>query len=131
MFDVVDELLEHRDESSAGGLPAADAFLQAWVPKILASPAFKTDGLLIVTFAGSIAPPAAGAAPDAPVRNGALLVSRFAKAGSTDDAAYDPYSMLRSVQDLFALKPLARSAKATSFAATVLASARAPVAGDD
>ena len=118
-------------DGSAGGLPAADAFLATWVPKIIASPAFKTDGLLLVTFAGSVAPPAAGAAPDAPVPNGALLVSRFAKAGSTDDTAYDPYAMLRSVQDLFALKPLARSAKAPSFAATVLASARAPVAGDD
>jgi phosphatidylinositol-3-phosphatase len=118
-------------DGSAGGLPAADAFLATWVPKILASPAFKADGLLIVTFAGSVAPPAAGSAADAPVRNGALLVSRFAKAGSTDDAVYDPYAVLRSVQDLFALKPLARSAKAASFAGTVLASARAPQAGDD
>jgi len=35
------------------------------------------------------------------------------------------------VQDLFALKPLARSAKATSFAETVLAGARVPQPGDD
>jgi phosphatidylinositol-3-phosphatase len=33
-----------------GGLTSADKFLQSWVPKILASPAFKQDGLLIINF---------------------------------------------------------------------------------
>lgn len=33
-----------------GGLASADAFLQKWVPLIKASPAFKRDGLLIITF---------------------------------------------------------------------------------
>jgi phosphatidylinositol-3-phosphatase len=33
-----------------GGLTSADAFLQNWVPKITASPAFQKDGLLIITF---------------------------------------------------------------------------------
>jgi len=33
-----------------GGLTSADAFLRAWVPKILASPAYRRDGLLIITF---------------------------------------------------------------------------------
>src|SRR5438552_2991753 len=33
-----------------GGLASADKFLQIWVPKILASPAFKRDGLLIINF---------------------------------------------------------------------------------
>ena len=33
-----------------GGLASADAFLKAWVPKILASPAYRRDGLLIITF---------------------------------------------------------------------------------
>ena len=33
-----------------GGLTSADAFLKAWVPKILASPAFKADGMLVITF---------------------------------------------------------------------------------
>ncbi|HVZ82601.1 MAG TPA: alkaline phosphatase family protein [Terracidiphilus sp.] len=33
-----------------GGLTSADAFLKTWVPKILASPAYKKDGLLIITF---------------------------------------------------------------------------------
>ncbi len=37
-------------DGKPGGLTSADAFLKLWVPTILASPAFKKDGLLIVTF---------------------------------------------------------------------------------
>jgi phosphatidylinositol-3-phosphatase len=33
-----------------GGLTSIDAFLQKWVPKIMASPAYKKDGLLVITF---------------------------------------------------------------------------------
>ena len=113
-------------DGSPGGLAAADAFLASWVPKILASPAYRADGLLVVAFAGDVTPPAAGApAPDpaAPVTNGALLVSRYAQAGGTNGTAYDPYSLLRSLEDLFALRPLARAATASSFAPTVLAGA--------
>jgi hypothetical protein len=33
-----------------GGLRSADAFLEAWVPKILASEAYRRGGLLIITF---------------------------------------------------------------------------------
>jgi hypothetical protein len=33
-----------------GGLTSSDAFLRTWVPRILASPAYRQDGLLIITF---------------------------------------------------------------------------------
>jgi hypothetical protein len=33
-----------------GGLTSIDAFLKKWVPQIQASPAFKKDGLLVITF---------------------------------------------------------------------------------
>jgi len=33
-----------------GGLTSADAFLKTWVPRIMASPAYKKDGLIIITF---------------------------------------------------------------------------------
>ena len=33
-----------------GGLVSADAFLQKWVPQIMASPAYKKDGLLVINF---------------------------------------------------------------------------------
>jgi hypothetical protein len=106
------------------GAAAADAFLSEWVPKILASPAYKKDGLLIVAFDRLDPPdPAASAAPsgEAP-KVGALLLSRFAAPGATDPAPYDPYSLLRSVEDLFGLEHLglAAGAKAKSFAPELL-----------
>jgi hypothetical protein len=118
-------------DGSPGGIAAADAFLAQWVPKILASPAYEESGLLIVTFAGGPAglPPVAGT--EGGVRNGTLLLSRFADAGTTVSSPYDPYSLLRSVQDLFALKPLARSNTASSFADTVLAKAFVTPPSDD
>ncbi|HEX3865356.1 MAG TPA: alkaline phosphatase family protein [Gemmatimonadaceae bacterium] len=33
-----------------GGLTSVDAFLASWVPKIMASPAYQQDGLLLITF---------------------------------------------------------------------------------
>jgi hypothetical protein len=106
------------------GAAGADAFLSAWVPKILASPAYKADGVLIVTFS-STNPPVAGApAPVGdPLRTGALLLSPFVTPGGTDAGAYNPYSLLRSSEELFALKPLgvASGAKTKSFATSLLA----------
>ncbi|MGN6189682.1 MAG: alkaline phosphatase family protein [Conexibacter sp.] len=114
-------------DGTPGGLAAADAFLATWVPKILASPAYRADGLLIVAFAGDVTPPADTSAsppdPAAPVTDGALLVSRYAQAGGTNGTAYDPYSLLRSLEDVFALRPLGRAASADSFAPTVLGGA--------
>ncbi len=41
-----------------GGLASTDAFLRVWVPRILSSPAYKKDGLLIITFdEGDFSPP--------------------------------------------------------------------------
>jgi phospholipase C len=37
-------------DGAPGGLVSADAFLKTWVPRIMASPAYRKDGLLIVTF---------------------------------------------------------------------------------
>jgi phosphatidylinositol-3-phosphatase len=33
-----------------GGLTSADAFLQKWVPMIMDSPAYRKDGLIVITF---------------------------------------------------------------------------------
>ncbi len=33
-----------------GGLAQADAFLAQWVPKIMAAPAYRDGGLIVVTF---------------------------------------------------------------------------------
>jgi hypothetical protein len=107
-------------EGAAEGAAAADAFLAEVVPEVLASPAYKRDGLLVVTFgAADPAPPTDPAAvPADPKKVGTLLVSPLAAPGATDAAPYDPYSLLRSVEDLFDLDPLANAdgAKVRSFA---------------
>ena len=40
----------HCVDGAPGGLVSADKFLSEWVPRILASPAYRRDGLLIITF---------------------------------------------------------------------------------
>lgn len=108
------------------GGAAADAFLAKVVPEILASPAYKTDGLVIVSFgAADPAPPAdPAAAPADPKKVGALLLSPLLAPGGTDGAQYNPYSLLRSVEDLFALEPLGKAGgdKVHSFASAFVAS---------
>ena len=45
-------------DSRRGGLASADTFLKVWVPRILNSPAYKQNGLLIITFdEGDFSPP--------------------------------------------------------------------------
>jgi hypothetical protein len=112
------------------GPASADAFLSSWVPKILASPAYKADGLLIVNFA-TVNPPgpeATATATTDPLRTGALLISPFLTPGATDASPYNPYSLLRSSEDFFGLEPLglAADAKTKSFAASL----RGATAGD-
>jgi hypothetical protein len=110
------------------GAASADTFLAALVPKILASPAYKQDGLLVITFGqANAAPidPATGVAVPAtgdPKKVGTLLVSQFVSPGSTDAVAYDPYSLLASTEDLFGLSHLgkAEGAKVKSFAPALL-----------
>jgi len=106
------------DDSVTDPGPAqADQFLQTWVPKILASPAYQQDGVLIVTF-GEATPGVNGA----PV--GTLLISKFLTPGSTNAGAYNPYSIFRTVEDLFGLDHLAAATctDATAFASDLLGS---------
>ena len=113
-------------DGSPGGLVSSNVWLQKWVPKILASPAFKKDGLLIVTFDeaeavggdadatsccnapkppnvdnASVIPPGPGGG-----RVGAVLVSPFIKPGSTNATPYNHYSLLCSLEDVFGLEHL-------------------------
>jgi phosphatidylinositol-3-phosphatase len=98
---------------SPQGAAAADAFLATLVPKILSSAAYKKDGLLIVTF-NQVSPPDPALPPPAPnpepLKTGTLLVSRFASPGGIDAAPYGPYSMLRSIEEIFQLDFLAGAA---------------------
>jgi hypothetical protein len=102
-----------------GGLVSADAFLRQWVPLILASEAFRRDGLLIVTFDESSGPQSDSSAccdetpgPNAARpglagpgggRTGTVLLSPFIKPGSNSDTPYNHYALLRSIEDIFGL----------------------------
>ncbi len=107
------------------GAAGADAFLAGLAPKILASPAYKKDGLLVVTFGqlnpGAPADPAVSANGN-PLKVGTLLISPFVAPGASDGVTYNPYSLLRSTEDLFGLSHLGAAAgpKVRSFAPALL-----------
>jgi hypothetical protein len=108
---------------SPAGLQAGDAFLAEWVPKILASPAYRRDGLLVVTFGDAPASDTSGccgavsgASTAAPAsvgggRVGALLLSRYVRPGGESAAAYNHYSLLRTVEDIYGVPHLANASQ--------------------
>jgi phosphatidylinositol-3-phosphatase len=101
--------------SSTVGIVAEDRFLKTWVPKILDSGAYRRDGVLIIAFSGD------GTAASGPqIKTGALVLSRWTRAGAKVGAPYTPYSLLRSVEDMLRYQRLAEAAKAKSFAHAVL-----------
>jgi hypothetical protein len=103
---------------NAGGLAAEDAFLRRWVPAITSSRAYGQDGVLVIVFAK--APTAAGSGP---VRLGALILSPKLKAGTTVTTPYNPYSVLRTAEDLLGYKPLVHANAARSFAGVAIPAA--------
>jgi hypothetical protein len=115
-----------------GGLASADEWLRTWVPRILASPAYQRDGLLVVTFDESESSAASccgeGPAPNAALpgvyglgggRTGAVVLSPFVTPGSINDTPYNHYSLLRTVEDLFGLPPLGYAQDAHGFGSDV------------
>src|SRR6187551_2223431 len=105
-------------DGGPGGLPAADQFLQTWVPRITSSVAYRRDGLLIVTFdeaeddssaccGEQPGPntPAPGGEDGGPGggRTGAVLLSPSIAPGTRSSFDYNHYSLLRSLEDFFAL----------------------------
>ena len=106
-----------------GGLVQADGWLRQHVPQILASPAYKDHGLVIVTFDEAEAQGSSGDAsaccneqpgPNTPNpgglvegpgggRIGAVLLSPCITPGTVDETPYNHYSLLRSIESLFGL----------------------------
>lgn len=127
---------------AGGGLISSDQFLHKWVPKILASPAYEQAGILIITFDeaevgvidNQIDPATTDARsccnePSGPNtqnpglvgpgggRVGAVMLSPYIKASSTNDTPYNHYSLLRGLEDVFGLEHLgyAQKPKPTPF----------------
>lgn len=118
---------------SASGLTNVDTFLQTWVPMITGSPAFKKDGLLEVTFdeadidggnpanatacCGEIPGPAAanpGINGPGGGRTGAVLLSPFITGGTRSSVAYNHFSTLATIENLFGLPRLGQAQTVTS-----------------
>ncbi len=107
-----------------GGLVAIDVFLRKWVPMIVQSPAFRSDGMLVITFdesdhagaqgsaaccgerplPGAVFPP--GISGRGGGRIGAVVLSPFVRPGTVSSQPYNHYSLLRTVETIFALPPL-------------------------
>ena len=128
-----------------GGLTQINTFLPGLINEITASPAYKADGLIVVTFdeaeagddqsscCGERAGPNAADPGDPSDSNaaatgggkiGAVLLSPFIKPGTVTQTAYNHYSLLRSVEDLFGLSHIGFAAQAglASFGSDVLTS---------
>ncbi len=90
-----------------GALGAADAFLAATVPTIAATAAYRTNGLIVVTF-GSIGAGAATGLPSGSTDvtltsqppSGALLISPFVTAGASSSTPFTPASPTQSLERL-------------------------------
>lgn len=101
-----------------GGLNSADQFLRTWVPRITAAPAFKQDGVLIITFDEGVDPaaccgetrpagaPLPGQSGPGGGRIGAVVLSPFVRPGTVSNVPYNHYSLLRSIEDWFGLPHL-------------------------
>ncbi|HTV84692.1 MAG TPA: alkaline phosphatase family protein [Dyella sp.] len=108
-----------KDGKQPGGLISANAFLKTWVPRITQSPAFKKDGLLIITFDegndGTVCchekPLPGGPQPGGKMgpgggRIGAVLLSPFIAPGTKSDVEYNHYSLLRTLENIYGFKHL-------------------------
>jgi hypothetical protein len=100
-----------------GGLKSVNAWMKVWVPKILKSPAFQKNGVLIITADESDSPQSDSSAccgettgPNAALpgitgkgggRIGALVISRWTKPGTRSTKPYNHYSLLASIEDIF------------------------------
>ena len=102
-----------------GGLTSVDEWMKVWVPRILASPAYQADGMLVITSDESDGPQSDASAccgespgPNSPMpgisglgggRIGALVLSRYTAPGTWSTTSYNHYSLLASIEDIFHL----------------------------
>ncbi len=109
-------------DGGPGGLRAANRWFRTWAPKILRSPAFKKDGLLVITAdeSESVQRDSRGCCGEGPGPNarrpgiggmgggriGALLISPYVASGHRSPTPYNHYALLGSIEDLFGLSRL-------------------------
>ncbi len=101
-----------------GGLVSIDHFLAKTVPQIQASPAYKQDGLIVITTdeadnSDTTACCGEKPGPNSPLpgvtgpgggRIGTLVLGRCVRGGTTDSRPYNHYALLRSLEDLYGIR---------------------------
>jgi hypothetical protein len=109
-------------DGGPGGLEGVNAWMKRWIPRILASPAFRRNGLLVITADESDGPqsdasaccgegasansPAPGIAGPGGGRIGALAISPFVRPHTWSTTPYNHYSLLASIEEVFGLRKL-------------------------
>jgi hypothetical protein len=122
-------------DGGPGGLKAANQWMKKWGPRILQSPAFRADGMLVITADESEGPtedsraccgesggPNAGQPGiDGPGggRIGALVISPYAEPGSSTDHPYNHYSLLATMEDLLGVPRIGYAVTSQAFGADV------------
>jgi hypothetical protein len=106
-----------------GGLVKVNAFLKKWAPRILGSPAFRKNGMLVITadesdgLSDSTAccgekeqpgPNTANPGITGPGggRTGALVISRWTAPKTFSTTPYNHYSLLASIEEIFGVRKL-------------------------
>jgi hypothetical protein len=94
----------------------ADSFLGSEVNKILASPSFDQNSLLIITFdEGTSGSGCCGLPSNAGGHIATLFISSLAKAGYQDSTSYDHYSILKMMADAWGLPYLEHAGDSNTY----------------
>jgi len=95
--DLCHDMHENVDCSSSNRIRFGDDWLRTEVPKILASQAYRNNGVLFITWDEA-------ASSDGPI--GMIVLSPKAKVGYSNSIAYDHSSTLRTLQEIFGVSPM-------------------------
>ncbi|MCW2773917.1 MAG: phosphoesterase [Nocardioides sp.] len=105
-----------------GGLASVNSWMRTWVPRLLKSPAFRRNGVLVITADESDGPqedataccgPATSANSPMPGilgpgggKIGALVISKFVEPDTWSTTPYNHYSLLGLIEEIFGLTKL-------------------------
>jgi hypothetical protein len=117
-----------NEPSGSSALNDIDRFLATWVPLITSSPAFKQNGVLIITFdegadadgtsccgeTANLTSPLPGLTGTGGGKIGAIVLSPYTKPGTVSRVAYNHFSTLASVENMFGLPLLGEADQVTS-----------------
>jgi hypothetical protein len=91
-------------------IKVGDAWLQAWVPQIIASPAWHDQGVLFITFdEGDLSDDSGCCQYGQGGHLATLVISPLGKPAYRSQELYSHYSLLRTIEDSWGLPPLGKA----------------------